>query len=67
MLNTIFEPQKFIFTIPLIAAATPTNDTSFLSSENSISIGSTSFVPSTVQIPLEEKFHGQIMIQHYIQ
>lgn len=51
---TIFEPEKFLFTIPLVTAI-PNNNTSFLSSESNISIGSTSFVPSKIQIPIGEK------------
>ena len=49
VLNTIIESGKFIFTIPS-AAAIPTNNTSFLPLESSISIGSTSFVPSNIHV-----------------
>lgn len=54
MVNTIFESAKeFIFIFPI--ATDLNNDRSIMQSEINISIGSTSFVPSKIQVPIGSK------------
>jgi plastocyanin len=54
MVNTIFESAKeFIFIFPI--ATDSNNDSSIVHPEINISIGSTSFVPSKIQVPIGSK------------